>query len=85
MDFQRVSFGCHLRELRERANLSQSEIAQKIGVAEWIVELFEDDTRIPNRRQTYAIARAVRADDFWLMQWRETALHNRRRHHASDM
>lgn len=73
-----ATFGEHLAYLRNRATMSQGMLADKVGISEARIDYFERDLLIPNRKQTHCLARAMRADVFWLLRWRNAALIRRR-------
>ena len=53
-------FAARLRELREKANLSQAEAAESIGVSQNTVSRWETGDRQPNLEQFPKIAEAYR-------------------------
>jgi transcriptional regulator with XRE-family HTH domain len=66
------TFGEHLADLRNRARKSQNEVAMLTGIAEWLIDRYEKDEQIPKRQDLHKIARAINADPYWLLRWRDS-------------
>lgn len=52
-------FKAHVQELRQQANLSQKEIAEKVGISELAYQRYEYGTRVPEARTAIRIAQAL--------------------------
>ena len=72
------TFGQHLANIRNRSNISQEEVARLTRINVGLIDYFEKDRSIPNRKQVYAICRVINCNPYWLLKWRETALRYRR-------
>jgi transcriptional regulator with XRE-family HTH domain len=72
------TFGQHLADIRNRANISQEEVARLTRINVGLIDWFEKDRIIPNRKQVHAICRAINCSSFWLLKWRENSLRYRR-------
>lgn len=71
---QAVSFGLmpnqidkRIREARERAKLSQSELARRLGVAPAAVNQWESAARRPSRERIVEIAQQTHTSAVWLL------------------
>jgi DNA-binding transcriptional regulator YiaG len=55
----KATFAQRLKELREKAGLSQPELATRCGLSVWTLRGWEQGRRLPNCYGTLAILRAL--------------------------
>lgn len=62
-----LDFGIKLRELRERAGMSQKQLAAYIGVSPTSISLYELHERMPKQETMAEIARVFRVSTDYLL------------------
>lgn len=62
-----VDFGNKLKTLRMRNNLTQAQLAQKLGVTKSVISAYENDLRLPSYDILIAIARIFKVSTDYLL------------------
>lgn len=62
-----VDFGKKLRELRNEHNLTQREVAERIGVTASVVSAYENDIRLPSYTSLVKLASLYRVSCDYLL------------------
>lgn len=65
------SFSDRMKEARERAGLTQTEVADAIGARHHVVWRYENEESRPRAERLHKIARLLRCDPNWLLTGRE--------------
>lgn len=70
MSFDNNVFAMNLRMQRARADISQSELAERVGVNITTVAKYEDGSTTPGADKVFAIADALGCTPHELMGWK---------------
>jgi DNA-binding transcriptional regulator LsrR (DeoR family)/transcriptional regulator with XRE-family HTH domain len=67
------SFGCKLRQMRERRGLTQRELGQRLGIGNASISLWESGTRVPTVTHLYLLCKALQFSADELLSLQRTA------------
>ena len=76
-----VSFGTRLKQLRTQAGLTQSQLAEKIGITKSVISYYELSDRAPSAEMLIKIAKAFHVSTDYLLDLEN----GRRRVSTSDL
>ena len=62
-----VDFGFRIRTLRKKNNLTQSQLAERLGVTKSVISAYENDLRLPSYDTLIAISRIFKVSTDYLL------------------
>lgn len=69
MKFSKDEFGANLRAARARADMSQQQLANKVGLSAASIISYEHGSRLPGVDKAYALAQALGCTPNDLIGW----------------
>ena len=62
-----VDFGFRIRTLRKKNNLTQAQLAERLGVTKSVISAYENDLRLPSYDTLIAISRIFKVSTDYLL------------------